>query len=46
MKTEYHEGPEALKNFENTMTKLFSAPKTAIKPVPKKAAKSKKASKG
>ena len=45
MKHEYHEGPEALKNFENTMTKLFNAPKTVVKPAPKKAAKRKKASK-
>ncbi len=29
MKTEYHEGPEALKNFEDGMKKLFQAPKPA-----------------
>jgi hypothetical protein len=27
MKPEYHEGPEALKKFENTMTALFRAKK-------------------
>lgn len=28
MKHEYHKGAEARKNFEDTMTKLFRAPKT------------------
>jgi hypothetical protein len=27
MKREYHEGPEALKKFEDGMKKLFEAPK-------------------
>ena len=27
MKTEYEEGPEALKNFEDGMKKLFQTPK-------------------
>jgi hypothetical protein len=29
---EYHEGPEALKNFEKTMTTLFRALKTPANP--------------
>jgi len=29
MKHEYHEGPEALKKFEDGMKKLFQAPKPA-----------------
>jgi|KBSMisStaDraftv2_1062788.scaffolds.fasta_scaffold02569_16 hypothetical protein len=38
-RTEYHEGSEARKNFEETMQKLFRAPKTALAkpPKPKKA---------
>ena len=34
MKTEYHEGPEALKKFEDGMKKLFQAfkPATPFKP--------------
>jgi hypothetical protein len=46
MKPEYHEGPEALKKFENTMTALFRAKKTATKQTTKPVAKRKKASKG
>ena len=41
MKPEYHKGPGAQKNFENTMRKLFRAPKTVTtKPSPKKAVRS------
>jgi hypothetical protein len=38
MKTEYHEGPDALMNFEDGMKKLFQAPKPAspFKPPPAK----------
>ncbi len=48
MKHEYHEGPEALEKFNQTLTTLFRAPKTVTaKKVAKKAArKRKKASKG
>jgi len=46
MKPEYNEGPEALKKFENTMTTLFRAKKTATKKAVKPVAKRKKASKG
>ncbi len=45
MKHEYREGPEARKKFDEGMTKLFRAPKSAVteeKPKPKR----KKASKG
>jgi hypothetical protein len=31
MKHEYHEGPQALKNFDKGMTKLFKVPKESIK---------------
>jgi len=43
MKLEYHQGAQARKNFEITMTKLFRAPKPA-KPEkqPKKAASEEK----
>jgi hypothetical protein len=48
MKPEYHEGPEALKNFEKTMVALFRAPKTVTtkKETKKPTRKRKKASKG
>jgi hypothetical protein len=37
MKPQYHKGPEARKSFEDTMKKLFRAPKTEVtKPKPKK----------
>jgi len=36
MKPEYQRGAEARKNFEETMQKLFRAPKTVVKPSPKK----------
>lgn len=38
MKSEYHEGPEALKKFEEGMKKLFQAPKleSPFKPSPAK----------
>ena len=46
MKPEYNEGPEALKNFDEGMTKLFRAPKQiAQKEEPKPKAKRKKARK-
>ncbi len=32
MKNEYHEGPDALKKFEEGMKKLFQAPKPAKSP--------------
>ena len=32
MKHEYHEGPEALKKFEDGMKKLFQAPKPKDSP--------------
>lgn len=38
MKHDYRTGVEARKSFEDTMTKLFRAPKAAVeKPKPKKA---------
>jgi len=48
MKPEYHEGPEALKRFEQTMTTLFRAPKTVTtkKEMKRKARKRSAASKG
>jgi hypothetical protein len=48
MKHEYHEGPEAVERFEKLAMKVFRAPKSSAKPVPKKHAvrKAKKASKG
>jgi hypothetical protein len=43
MKREYHEGPEARKNFEEGMTALFRVPKStakkSTKPVRKKSTK-------
>jgi hypothetical protein len=47
MKPEYNEGPDARKKFDDGMTKLFRAPKSAVvkeklKPKPKR----KKTSKG
>ncbi len=38
MKTEYHEGPDALRKFEDGMKKLFQAPKpeSPFKPPPAK----------
>ena len=44
---EYHEGPEAAEKFEKMAKKIFRAPKSTAKPVPKKHAvrKAKKASK-
>jgi hypothetical protein len=45
--TEYDEGPEARKKFDDGMAKLFRAPKsTAAKDDPKPKPKRKKASKG
>ena len=34
-KHEYHEGPDARKSFEETMQKLFRAPKTVVQKPPK-----------
>jgi hypothetical protein len=34
-KIEYQEGPDARKNFEDAMKKLFRVPKTAIRKPPK-----------
>jgi hypothetical protein len=47
-KPEYHEGPEARKNFEQGMTKLLKAKKTLAKETPKTTPKRKqgKPSKG
>jgi hypothetical protein len=46
MKPEYHEGPKARENFDKGMTKLFQAPKSAVKEeTPRPARKRKKASK-
>ena len=45
MAAEYHEGPEALKRFEDGMTKLFQAPKDAVKENPKPSPKPEKTSK-
>jgi hypothetical protein len=36
MKHEYHEGSEAGQKFEKTATRIFCAPKSSAKPVPKK----------
>jgi hypothetical protein len=48
MKHEYNEGPEAAAKFEKMATRIFRAPKSSAKPVPKKqpVRKAKKASKG
>jgi hypothetical protein len=48
MKHEYHEGPDAAERFEKMAIKVFRAPKSSAKPVPKKAVvrKAKKASRG
>ena len=48
MKHEYHEGPLAAEHFEKAAMKVFRAPKSTAKPVPKKQSvrKTKKASKG
>jgi hypothetical protein len=47
MKPEYHEGPEALERFGNTMTALFRVAKTAVPKEPEKPTpKRKKTSKG
>jgi hypothetical protein len=47
MKHEYHEGPEALERFGNTMTALFRVPKGIVEKVPAKSVrKPKKTSKG
>lgn len=49
MKPEFYEGPEALEKFNQTLTKLFRAPKTVTtkkKEAKKKSPKRKKASKG
>ena len=40
MKTEYHEGAEARNKFEETMRKLFRAPKVAKQEKPPKKAAS------
>jgi hypothetical protein len=46
-KNEYHEGPEALERFGQTMTALFRVPKTAVtKETKKPIRKAKKSSKG
>jgi hypothetical protein len=45
--TEYHEGPEALARFGQTMTALFRVPKEKVAKEPAKPVrKAKKASKG
>jgi hypothetical protein len=45
--SEYHEGPEALDRFKNTMTALFRVPKTTpVKEPPRPVRKPKKTSKG
>jgi hypothetical protein len=36
MKNEHHEGPEAAERFEKMAMKVFRAPKSSAKPVPKK----------
>jgi hypothetical protein len=36
MKHEYREGPEAFEKFEKIATRVFRAPKSSAKPVPKK----------
>jgi hypothetical protein len=36
MKHEYHEGPEAAEKFEKMAKRIFRAPKSSAKPVPKK----------
>ena len=48
MKHEYHEGPEAAEKFEKMAMKVFRAPKSSAKPVPKRQVirKAKEASKG
>jgi hypothetical protein len=48
MKHQYHEGPEAAEKFEKAAMRVFRAPKSSAKPVPKKQAvrKPKKAGKG
>jgi len=48
MKHEYHEGPEAAQRFEKMAMKVFRAPKSSAKPVPKRQSirKTKTASKG
>jgi hypothetical protein len=48
MKHEYHEGKLAAENFEKMATKVFRAPKSSAKPVPRKhtVRKAKKSSKG
>jgi hypothetical protein len=47
MKPEYHEGPQALERFGNTMTALFRVPKSTVPKEPTKPArKPKKTSKG
>jgi hypothetical protein len=45
---EYTEGPRAAEKFEKAATRVFRAPKSTAKPVPKKQSvrKPKKASKG
>jgi hypothetical protein len=48
VKHEYHEGPLAAERFEKMAMKVFRAPKSSAKPVPKRHSvrKAKKASKG
>jgi hypothetical protein len=48
MKHEYHEGPKAAEKAKALMTRIFRAPKSAAKHVPKKRSvrKAGKASKG
>jgi hypothetical protein len=48
MKNEYREGPEAADKFEKAAMRIFRAPKSSAKSVPKKQAirKARKSSKG
>jgi hypothetical protein len=47
MKPEYHEGPEALERFGNTLTALFRVPKDKVEKGPAKPTRTpKKTSKG
>jgi len=45
MKHEYHEGPEVLEKFNDTVKRLFQVPKSSAKPVQKPERKPKKTSK-
>ncbi len=46
MKHEYHEGPKALESMKAGMSRLFKAPKVAIKDLPKSTRKQDATSKG